>query len=70
MQANYRGYRVRRILLAALASAKQDDAMAGFVGDDDDDDFNYDEEVDLAAFDFDDDAHEWMPGDAPQLPAR
>ena len=67
VQAVYRGYRVRQIILSVLESARQ---QSNNSEDDDDDDFNYDEEVDLAAFDFDDDGNEWRPDDTPQLPPR
>ncbi|KAK3699172.1 hypothetical protein QZH41_011874 [Actinostola sp. cb2023] len=63
IQACYRGYRVRHILAQALQAVKYDSS--------DDDDFNYDEEVDLSAFDFDAGFLEgWTPTDTPQLPSR
>ena len=68
-QACYRGYRVRRILFSALEGARQDIAVGGGY-DDDDDNFNYDEEVDLTAFDFNEDGNDWRPADTPQLPER
>jgi len=69
IQANFRGYRVRRILSNALEGARKDFATSDDC-DLDDDDFNYDQEVDLSAFEFDDDGHDWRPNDTPQLPSR
>ena len=64
-QACYRGYRVRRRLCDALKFAQYDDSDGA-------DEFDYDEEVDLTAFDFDarhlDEG--WTPSDTPQLPSR
>ena len=68
-QAHFRGYRVRRILFNALEGARKDFARSDDC-DFDDDDFNYDQEVDLSAFEFKDDGHDWRPNDTPQLPSR
>ena len=60
-------------MLNALEGARQDFAKsAGYYDDDDDDndDFNYDQEVDLTAFEFNEDGHDWRPADSPQLPLR
>jgi len=64
-QAHFRGQRVRRRLAEALKAAQ-------FYDDGDDEDFDYEEEVDLTAFDFDETLLEqgWTPTDTPQLPAR
>ena len=53
----------------ALEGARKDFATSDDC-DLDDDDFNYDQEVDLSAFEFDDDGHDWRPNDTPQLPSR
>ncbi|XP_048585516.1 leucine-rich repeat and IQ domain-containing protein 1-like isoform X2 [Nematostella vectensis] len=67
IQAHYRGYRVRRRIAHALQTAQ-----FTYVGDEEDDEFNYDEEVDLTAFDLDEGYLEtgWTPTDMPQLPSR
>ena len=64
-QAHFRGQRVRRRLNEALRAAQ-------FYDDEGEEEFDYDEEVDLAAFDFDESALEqgWTPSETPQLPAR
>ena len=64
-QATYRGFRVRRRLSEALKAAQ-------FYDIDEPDEFDYDEEVDLTAFDFDESVLDkgWTPSDTPQLPAR
>lgn len=66
-QACYRGYRVRQRIASALRAVNYYDD-----DDDDDDDFNYDEEVDLSAFDYDSGLLDegWTPTDTPQLPSR
>ena len=55
---------------AALEGARQDWAKFGSYDDYDGDDFNYDQEVDLTAFEFDEDGHDWKPSESPQLPSR
>jgi len=64
-QAHFRGQRVRRRLNEALRAAQ-------FYDDEGEEEFDYDEEVDLAAFDFDESALEqgWTPSETPQLPSR
>ncbi|XP_031548663.1 leucine-rich repeat and IQ domain-containing protein 1-like [Actinia tenebrosa] len=66
IQACYRGYRARKRIASALQ------AVNYYNDDDDDDDFNYDEEVDLSAFDYDSGLLDegWTPTDTPQLPSR
>eukprot|EP00118_Oscarella_pearsei_P000507 m.5124 g.5124 ORF g.5124 m.5124 type:complete len:784 (+) comp12156_c0_seq1:89-2440(+) len=62
LQANFRGYLLRKRLDDALAAARFED---------DDDDFNYDQEIDLTAFNFDEAILEegWGPSATPQLPS-
>ena len=65
-KAHFRGQRVRRRLAEALRAAHfYDDG-------DDEEEFDYDEEVDLTAFDFDESTleHGWTPSDTPQMPSR
>lgn len=64
-QAHFRGQRVRRRLNEALRAAQ-------FYDDEEEEEFDYDEEVDLTAFDFDESALEqgWTPSETPQLPSR
>lgn len=64
-QAHFRGQRVRRRLAEALKAAQ-------FYDNDEEEEFDYDEEVDLAAFDFDETSLEqgWTPSETPQLPGR
>ena len=64
-KAHFRGQRVRRRLSEALKAAQ-------FYDEKEDEDFDYDEEVDLTAFDFDESVLEqgWTPSDTPQLPSR
>ena len=64
-QAHFRGQRVRRRLNEALRAAQ-------FYDDEGEEEFDYDEEVDLTAFDFDESALEqgWTPSETPQLPSR
>ncbi|XP_074605943.1 leucine-rich repeat- and IQ domain-containing protein 1-like isoform X2 [Acropora palmata] len=65
IQAHFRGQRVRRRLAEALRAAH-------FFDGDDEEEFDYDEEVDLSAFDFDESTleHGWTPSDTPQMPSR
>ncbi|XP_020620609.1 leucine-rich repeat and IQ domain-containing protein 1-like isoform X3 [Orbicella faveolata] len=65
IQAHFRGQRVRRRLNEALRAAQ-------FYDDEGEEEFDYDEEVDLTAFDFDESALEqgWTPSETPQLPSR
>ncbi|XP_068673772.1 leucine-rich repeat and IQ domain-containing protein 1-like isoform X1 [Montipora foliosa] len=66
IQAHFRGQRVRRRLAEALRAAHfYDDG-------DEEEEFDYDEEVDLTAFDFDESTleHGWTPSDTPQMPSR
>eukprot|EP00794_Sanderia_malayensis_P018217 gene18217-20035_t len=59
IQALYRGYILRRAFFAAMTSARyQGKAL-------DDDEFDYDEEVDLSAFDFEDETQDWKPRTVP-----
>ncbi len=64
-QAHFRGQRVRRRLNEALRAAQ-------FYDDGEEEEFDYDEEVDLTAFDFDESFLEqgWTPSETPQLPSR
>ena len=65
IQAHFRGQRVRRRLNEALRAAQ-------FYDDEGEEEFDYDEEVDLTAFDFDENVLEqgWTPSETPQLPSR
>jgi len=65
IQAHFRGQRVRRRLNEALRAAQ-------FYDDEEEEEFDYDEEVDLTAFDFDESTLEqgWTPSETPQLPSR
>ena len=65
IQAHFRGQRVRRRLNEALRTAQ-------FYDDEGEEEFDYDEEVDLTAFDFDENVLEqgWTPSETPQLPSR
>lgn len=65
IQAHFRGQRVRRRLNEALRAAQ-------FYDDDEEEEFDYDEEVDLTAFEFDENVLEqgWTPSETPQLPSR
>lgn len=65
LKAHFRGQRVRRRLAEALRAAH-------FFDGDDEEEFDYDEEVDLSAFDFDESTleHGWTPSDTPQMPSR
>ena len=64
-QAHFRGQRVRRRLNEALRAAQ-------FYDEEGEEEFDYDEEVDLTAFDFDESVLEqgWTPSETPQLPSR
>ena len=65
IQAHFRGQRVRRRLNEALRAAQ-------FYDNEGEEEFDYDEEVDLTAFDFDENVLEqgWTPSETPQLPSR
>ncbi|CAH3023297.1 unnamed protein product [Porites evermanni] len=65
IQAHFRGRRVRRRLAEALKAAQ-------FYDGEEEEDFDYDEEVDLTAFEFDETVLEqgWTPSETPQLPSR
>ncbi|XP_078345883.1 leucine-rich repeat- and IQ domain-containing protein 1-like isoform X2 [Oculina patagonica] len=65
IQAHFRGQRVRRRLNEALRAAQ-------FYDNGEEEEFDYDEEVDLTAFDFDESFLEqgWTPSETPQLPSR
>ena len=64
-KAHFRGRRVRRCLADALKAAQ-------FYDGEEEEDFDYDEEVDLTAFEFDETVLEqgWTPSETPQLPSR
>ena len=65
-KASFRGYRVRERLYQALAAARECRNEAA----EDDDDFDYDEEIDLTSFDFNEESLDWRPSSFPEVPQR